>query len=91
MNENLLIVFAEGFVFIGNYGKGILSKSVKVITTLLTLREGMTTIDAIMPIGELNIDIKDYPHAFLDTKSSLYAQYVELTTGIKVPRSNISQ
>jgi hypothetical protein len=94
------MVFAEGFMFIGEPSSPplgvskpfitILKKAVSVSMVNITARDTIMSIPVFRKLDDVAMEIGKYPTMPFDKTNSLYPGYVKLTTGIDVPDSNVS-
>ena len=88
MTTNLIMVYAEGFMFIGKR-KPIrddeLTDAVQLTVVNVTTRDGIMAVPVLRKIGAMKLNIESYPNNPIDSDNKLYGDYIKLITGIDVP------
>lgn len=84
MND-IYIVYAEGFVFIGEQVGDCLKKCIRVDTVNTMTQQGPMPLTVLRPLeADLSLDISKYPHHVVSSSHPLYRDYVKEATGIDV-------
>lgn len=89
--DDLVYVFAEGFMFLGKLNEGeeadCLEKAVRVEAVNVMTPKGPAVMRVMSVVGNLQL-IYSYPRSKFDGNKEIFAEYVKLTTGIEVPTIN---
>lgn len=91
----VVMVFAEGFMFIGKdiVGSKYLDNAVRVTAMTIQTPQGIIPATTMQKVGALRIDLSAYPSLVIDAhcdNAQLYQEYIKLTTGIEVPINKIT-
>jgi hypothetical protein len=88
MNSDLIMVYAEGSMFIGNKDYLVLKNAVHVTIVNLTARDGIISVPVLRKIGDMSMKAESYPHHSIETDNKLYVDYIKATTGLDIPERN---
>lgn len=93
MSNDLVMVFAQGFTFVGKQSaieQGILKDAIEVKTTFVMSQQGLAPVNVNRKIGDLKISFSQVPHCEVNVKSDTYRDYVKLISGIDIPSDGLS-
>lgn len=83
MNSDIIMIFAQGFTFLGKFIEGSLILKDAVQLVIIFQNDG-SPINVPMKIGDITLP-SSYPSTKISTQSRLYRDYVKITTGIDIP------
>ena len=92
---SVVMIFAEGFMFIGKIiiGARFLEDVVRVTAITLQTPQGVLPATTMQKVGQLKIDVSAYPTLALDAhgdNANLYQEYIKLITGLDIPINKIT-